>query len=62
MKTLVIYFHPAFRPGYSALWVGDQIVGAVRCELHSDVDPSDALTNAKPREGEIVLNAVEVTP
>lgn len=59
MNSLVIYF----REGLGCieddpLWLGDMIVGRVRAELHENKDITRALDDAKPREGEVVLNAV----
>ena len=66
MNSIVTYFYPN-KPGRrstlndSALWVGDDIVGYVRTELHMNTDAAHALDAAKPKANETVLNSVELS-
>lgn len=64
MKSIVIYYHPKLPRRLisddTAIWVGDEIVGYVRAELHKGKDSAEALDDAKPNENEIVLNSVEL--
>jgi hypothetical protein len=66
MNSIVTYFYPN-KPGRrntlqdAALWVGDNIVGYVRTELHMNKDALHALDAAKPKANETVLNSVELS-
>ena len=63
MNSIVIYFCQPGRNtlGDSALWVGNDLVGYVRTELHMNKDALRALDAAKPQADEIVLNSVELS-
>lgn len=64
MNSIVLYFYPKPRRSItlsdSAVWVGGNLVGYVRTELHMNKDAVHALDAAKPNENETVLNAVEL--
>lgn len=65
MNSIVTYFYQR-KPGSrsslqdAALWVGDDLMGYVRTELHMNKNALQALDDAKPKEGETVLNSVEL--
>lgn len=65
MNSIVLYYYPnkPVRPNTlqdSALWVGDDIAGFVRTELHMNQDAEQARSDAKPLDNETVLGAVEL--
>lgn len=66
MNSIVTYYYPN-KPGRrntlqdSALWIGDDIVGYVRTELHMNKDAAHALAAARPLKNETVLNSVELS-
>lgn len=64
MNSIVLYFYPKPRRSItldeSELWLGGDLVGYVRTELHLNRDAVHALDAAKPNENETVLNAVEL--
>ncbi len=63
MKTLTLYFTPNRKKNRNIIIAGKgrnrRVVGAIRV-VESNDDLLTALDNAKPREGEVVLNTIEV--
>lgn len=60
MKTLTIYFHPTEPKGRDPILSEDiKLVGFIRTVVGEYEDTEQALSNATPFEGEVVLNTVK---
>jgi hypothetical protein len=60
MKTLTIYFHPTERKGRDPILSENiELVGYIRTVVGDYDDTEQALSNASPLHGEVVLNTVK---